>query len=975
MIGLVFICLLSELVIMTNANKDISSLNTIKNDNLEFKTKWLTFTDVNKSLLITDISDPDFQNLLNKQERFFAEISETIKIINSEIFLQKVDIDLSEAYRNVIYMWDLSKYNFNQSKLLLDSSLLEMNNKGAAYGNIIEIAERDKSIGNTKEYLKLDELINRISSLSLANDSFNSSLDKLVYIIDKQVSAQKSFSQKALLFSSILIILIVTISLLFFGNQIVKNIKTVEHAVKTIANGDFSIRLNIQTRDEFKTLSENFNLFFQELGKNIESIQKILKTFGSAISEEIHFNQILELIAERAFQDTNADAVAILLLDDTNKYLTVKALKGSFVTVNSASKSEENIGELDDNSFLKKQFNVDESCFGEPVLTGEPVFINETDDERWSKITGLNELSDIHSIVMTPLIIEGRPIGVVVLVDSKVSTYLTDLDYTNIQTFTGFAALTIENFNRYQVMITNLNQEISERRLVEDSLRKSERYNRMLFEESSIGLALSKKNGELVDVNSSYASILGRTVGETISLNYWEITPEKYAQQEQEQLESLKSIKRYGPYQKEYIHKDGHRVPVRLSGKIIEKDDESFILSSIENITDEVTANRARYESEQHFRQLVEHIREVFWLTEINKNTMVYISPAYEIVWGRSCQSLYENPMSFIDAIHKDDRDRVIEAIRTQSEAPYNQDYRILLPDGSIRWIRDHSIPIKNQEGEVYRIAGIAEDITEEKLTHELLEQRVFERTENLHRKEKELIYAKEEAERANLAKSTFLSSMSHELRTPMNAILGFSQLLQMDAKDDLEKQYIEEILNAGDHLLELINQVLDLSQIESGFMHLSINDYNLNDLLNDSLSIIKSIADKQSIVIDNNVDLPPNIKINVDKARFIQILLNLLSNAIKYNSENGKVTIDCLLNDKNVLFLSISDTGKGLTSEQKSHLFKPFDRAGAENSNITGTGLGLVITKDLIEKMNGTIGFESEVGKGSRFWIQIPFS
>ena len=233
----------------------------------------------------------------------------------------------------------------------------------------------------------------------------------------------------------------------------------------------------------------------------------------------------------------------------------------------------------------------------------------------------------------------------------------------------------------------------------------------------------------------------------------------------------------------------------------------------------------------------------------------------------------------------------------------------------------------------------------------------------------------KDEAERANHAKSQFIASMSHELRTPMNAVLGFSQLLLLKATDEQEKQSINEIINAGNHLLDLINQVLELSKIESGALPLSIDSYRLIDLLNDCLITIMPIANKQEIKIDNNIKPTSTYIIHVDKILFRQIILNLLSNAIKYNQKNGEVIIDCSPVEDNILNISISDTGRGLTTEQQSHLFKSFDRAGAENSHIAGTGLGLVISKDLIEKMNGTIGFESEAGKGSRFWIQIRFT
>lgn len=232
---------------------------------------------------------------------------------------------------------------------------------------------------------------------------------------------------------------------------------------------------------------------------------------------------------------------------------------------------------------------------------------------------------------------------------------------------------------------------------------------------------------------------------------------------------------------------------------------------------------------------------------------------------------------------------------------------------------------------------------------------------------------AEREANKSNQAKSQFLSSMSHELRTPLNAILGFSQLLEMREEDAVKKENLNEVTNAGYYLLGLINEILDLSQIESGRLNLTIDGHNLNELLNSTLSIVKPLAEKRSIQIDNKISLLPDFTLNIDKTRFKQVLLNILSNAIKYNSKNGRVIIDCSLIEENMLQLSVSNTGEGLTPEQQNQLFIPFERIGADKSHIEGTGLGLVISKDLIELMGGEIGVESEVGKWTRFWINIP--
>ena len=250
---------------------------------------------------------------------------------------------------------------------------------------------------------------------------------------------------------------------------------------------------------------------------------------------------------------------------------------------------------------------------------------------------------------------------------------------------------------------------------------------------------------------------------------------------------------------------------------------------------------------------------------------------------------------------------------------------------------------------------------------NEKLELTVKERT-------KQLEQAKEKAERASQTKSDFLSGMSHELRTPMNAILGFGQLLisEEDSLNEIQVSNVNEIITAGNHLITLINELLDLSKIEAGKIELNIRDVYLNDVLKQSIALVNPLAESHQVEIINNISSDAYV-IKADYTRFKQVMVNLLSNAIKYGNDNSKVIVDDEIINNN-LCLRITDFGKGLSGDDIAKLFTSFARLETE-SEVEGTGLGLVITKNMIELMNGSVGVESTLGRGSTFWIVIPFA
>jgi PAS domain S-box-containing protein len=237
---------------------------------------------------------------------------------------------------------------------------------------------------------------------------------------------------------------------------------------------------------------------------------------------------------------------------------------------------------------------------------------------------------------------------------------------------------------------------------------------------------------------------------------------------------------------------------------------------------------------------------------------------------------------------------------------------------------------------------------------------------------EQRLRDAREAAERASRTKSEFLSRMSHELRTPLNSILGFSQLLQMDELPEEQSGFVDHILRAGRHLLDLIDEVLDIARIESGHLELLMTAVTVAEIVNDAVELTRPMADGAEVAVRAVIEPGGDQLVCADRQRLLQVLLNLLSNAVKYNRPGGWVEVSCRESRPGHLRLIVADNGRGIGSEDVDRVFTPFDRLGAEQSGVEGTGVGLALSQHLVQRMGGQIGFESVVGVGSSFFVEL---
>ena len=508
-------------------------------------------------------------------------------------------------------------------------------------------------------------------------------------------------------------------------------------------------------------------------------------------------------------------------------------------------------------------------------------------------------------------------------------------------------------------------------------LRDAYRFEREVFDRSSLGMALCTMEGRLVEANPSYAALLGRTVDETLSLSYWDATPKEYGEQEDAQLASLRQTGRYGPYEKEYLRKDGTRVPVRLSGLLVERHGKTYIWSTAEDITDRKRAEEAQRESDRKYRELVENANSIIlrWTPDGRIN---FLNEFGQRFFGYSEEEIRDRHLvgTIVPPSERSGRDLKplmddISRDPAAFEQNINENAR---RNGERVWIAWTNKAVLDERGQVKEILSIGSDITARKKAEEEL-MKYREHLEDLVQvRTAELAEAKERAESADRLKSAFLATMSHELRTPLNSIIGFTGILLQGLGGPLNGEQKKQLGMVGDsasHLLNLINDVLDISKIEAGQLQVRREPFDLREAIEKAVRTAQPLADKKGITLGLNVG-PGVGTITSDRRRVEQILLNLLSNAIKFTDEGG-VLVACSAGESEVA-VKVSDTGIGVKSEDMDRLFKPFRQI---DSGITrryeGTGLGLSICKKLVALLGGAIWVESEWGKGSTFHFTLP--
>ena len=384
--------------------------------------------------------------------------------------------------------------------------------------------------------------------------------------------------------------------------------------------------------------------------------------------------------------------------------------------------------------------------------------------------------------------------------------------------------------------------------------------------------------------------------------------------------------------------------------------------------------------SERRYRTMVDNIADVIVDSDA-EGRLLFVNRAWTELTGLTLEETVDRGV--FGNIHPDDHHIAMEHMSAGASGLDDgsaRELRFIARDGSQRWMEVRGRALFGDDGALAGFTGIAHDVT----VRREAEARVRGAAEEAERARDEAVRARDEAERASRAKSDFLSRMSHELRTPMNAILGFGQLLELGDLPETESENVDQILRAGRHLLDLINEVLDVVRIESGALVLSPEPVDVGEVVVESLDLVRHAALARGITV-RSPDRHRALSALADRQRLKQILINLLSNAVKYNADHGAVVVRCAPlaggesppgaadAEHGWLRITVEDTGRGIDPARLHDVFSPFERVGAEMTGIEGSGIGLSVTKALVEALGGRVGVSSELGRGTAFWVDLP--
>ncbi len=529
--------------------------------------------------------------------------------------------------------------------------------------------------------------------------------------------------------------------------------------------------------------------------------------------------------------------------------------------------------------------------------------------------------------------------------------------------------------------LLGISEDITERIAARDALRASEKKLRDILDAIFGCVGLYTLDGVVVDANNASLEAAGLRREDVLGLPFWDTYWWNHDAGIQARLKDALRRAARGEmvrYETEVRVKNDRRITIDVTFRPLYDANSAIInivgygvditerkrveneLRDLNERLEQRVAQRAReLDAERDFIATVLDTAGALVVVLDRDGRVVRFNRACELLTGYRIQEVCGRPIWEL-VIPEDQRPavrNVFDRLLTET-VPVHYENDWLARDGSRRLIAWSNSAIHDGRGSVQYVIGTGIDITARKQA------------------EAALVAAKEEAERANAAKSEFLSRMSHELRTPLNAILGFAQLLDQYATPPLaagDRENVREILRAGEHLLNLIGEILDLARIESGKLRILIGSLSVETAIREAVALAQPLADKRAIELLIDVPHDQHSKVRADPVRLKQVLLNLLSNAIKFNRKSGTVRIRCGEVSRTHLKILVTDTGPGFSPQQVERLFVPFERFDADRRAIEGSGIGLALSKRLVELMGGTIGLETSLGVGSTFWISLP--